>query len=260
MNMLILLHTSKTMHSVPGVSTMPLFLKKTVELHRYLSSLETADLMSAMKLSPALAESVASDIAVWTTEPGRQTPAVRAFIGDIYSGLQAGSWSKADLDFAQDNLRILSGLYGLLRPLDGVMPYRLEMGYRLPDDRYGNLYTFWGDMIAAALPKTGPIVDLAAVEYDKTITKYVDTARIIRPRFLTVSGKTGKPEFVVVHAKIARGAFARWMITRRISEISLLRDFSEIGYVFDEQLSSEQEPVFVCKQFGGTGLSVRLQS
>lgn len=239
--------------------TRPLLLEKAQELGAYLKTLSPQQLAKAMKLSPGLAEKTHALIAAWTTEPEQQSLAIDSFIGDIYSGLHASDLPADDRDYANETLRILSGLYGLIRPYDGIFPYRLEMGYRLPDPAFANLYTFWGDSIAACLPAEGPVINLAAEEYSKTVTRFVDPARVWTPRFLTVNPKSGRPEFVVVHAKIARGAFARWLITERIQDVSALTQFAEIGYRFASDLSAAGSPTFVCETFQGKGLSIRLQ-
>lgn len=237
----------------------PQFIEQAKELDSYLKSLSAAKLAKMMRLSPALAEKTKGLIRYWTSLPAAQTPAIDSFIGDIYSGMQAPTFSAAERKYADQHLRILSGLYGLLQPLDGITPYRLEMGYKLLDHPAKDLYYYWGQRIAKALPKTGPILNLTAVEYSDAVTPYMDTSRFIAPRFLTVSPKTGEPAFVVVHAKIARGAFARWMIVNRIDKPSTLLDFAEIGYKYVKKLSKSAEPVFVCKEFGGIGLSIRMQ-
>ena len=258
--MIILLHSSKTMKSLPQPGLrQPCLLDHARTLDASLKTLTPAELAKAMQLSPALAQKTHDLIAAWTDDPAAQTPAVDSFIGDIYSGLHANDLPPADRDYADETLRILSGLYGILRPYDGICPYRLEMGYKLPDPRFSSLYTYWGDAIAQCLPPDGPIVNLAAVEYSQTVTRYVDPARVVAPRFLTVSPKTGTPEFVVVHAKIARGAFARWLITHRITDPSEITGFDEIGYKYEESLSGEEGPTFVAETFEGKGLSIRLQ-
>jgi cytoplasmic iron level regulating protein YaaA (DUF328/UPF0246 family) len=212
-----------------------------------------------MELSPTLATKVHEQIADWSSEPDQQWPAVESFLGDIYSGLQISSFSAADRTYAGRHLRILSGLYGILRPYDGISPYRLEMGYRLPDAKYASLYRFWGDTIAEQLPKTGPIVNLAAGEYSKAVLDHVDPRRVITPRFLTVNPKTGAATFVAVHAKIARGSFARWLITSRVKpNAEALQGFADLGYRYDPVTSGEREPSFVCEDFEGKGLSIRL--
>ncbi len=125
-----------------------------------------------MHISPKLADKTHALISSWEDTPNCQRPAIDSFLGDIYSGLQVLDWSDRDRDYADKNLRILSGLYGILRPLDGIYPYRLEMGYKLPDLRFSSLYKYWGDTIAASLPVDAPLINLAAVEYSKTITPY----------------------------------------------------------------------------------------
>jgi cytoplasmic iron level regulating protein YaaA (DUF328/UPF0246 family) len=173
--------------------------------------------------------------------------------------LQIDSFSAADRTYAEGHLRILSGLYGILRPGDGISPYRLEMGYRLPPGKYSNLYQFWATSIAEQLPASGRIVNLAANEYSKTVVRHVDVDRLLTPRFLTIDPASQQPRFVVVHAKIARGAFARWLVTERVTDtMAAICEFSDIGYQYDEALSRPGEPAFVCREFGGKGLSVRL--
>jgi cytoplasmic iron level regulating protein YaaA (DUF328/UPF0246 family) len=258
--MLILLHSSKAMRSAPVASLRaPQLLDKAKELDGYLKTLTVAQLAKCMNLSTELAKKTKALIADWHADSKKQTAAIDAFIGDIYSGMQAPTMTAGERKYADEHLLILSGLYGLLRPLDGITPYRLEMGYRLPDEPFKNPVKFWGELIAKLLPPSGPILNLAAVEYSQTVTPYVDEARLIAPRFLTVSSKTGEPAFVTVHAKVARGAFARWMISNRISKASALLDFDEIGYRYVKKLSSSDAPVFVAKEFGGTGLSIRMQ-
>lgn len=260
--MIILLHSSKTMRraGANGVDLhRPLLLEQARQLAAYLKTLSPDQLAKTMQISASLAEKTRTLLAEWTDAPEAQSPAVDSFVGDIYSGLRANELSPDDRRYADETLRILSGLYGILRPLDGIAPYRLEMGYKLPDPPFANLYTFWGESIAACLPSEGPIVNLAAAEYARVVTRYVDGARIVTPKFLTVNPKTGEPGFVVVHAKIARGAFARWLITRRVQHVADLPQFAELGYCFDESLSAPAEPTFVAETFEGKGLSIRLK-
>lgn len=259
--MIILLHTSKTMrpanqHGQPLQT--PELRDKAKILAEYLKTLTPRQIAATMHVSPKLADKTHELIAGWNDDPASQRPAIDSFIGDIYSGLQVPDWSASDRSYADSNLRILSGLYGILRPLDGIYPYRLEMGYRLPKQPFSSLYGYWGDAIAKTLPSEGPIINLAAVEYSKSITAYADTARIISPTFLTRNPKTKEPAFVVVHTKIARGAFAAWLIKNRISKAADLARFNELGYIYDKAASTPKLPVFVCKEFGGLGLSIRL--
>lgn len=212
-----------------------------------------------MKLSPAKAKQVQEVWSKWSLDPVSSIPAVDAFIGDIYSGLQVNRWSKSDREYAHEHLRILSGLYGVLRACDGIRPYRLEMGYKLPTGV--SMYAFWKDasdkMVSAIAPETSHLINLSSVEYTKALLPYTDLP-VITPKFLTVSPKTGEPEFVTVHAKVARGAFARWMIQGRVESTDALKDFADLNYSYDASRSTENEPVFVCQEFGGIGLSVRL--
>jgi uncharacterized protein len=258
--MIILIHSSKTMrHSGSGTRLrQPVLIDKARRLHTYLLTLSPEQLGRVMSISPALAEKTHALIAEWTAEPERQSLAIDSFTGDIYSGLHANDLPPDDREYADKVLRILSGLYGILRPYDGISPYRLEMGYKLPDPTFASLYAYWGDSIAATLPADGVVVNLAAEEYSQVVTRYIDPARVAAPRFLTVSPKTGQPVFVVVHAKIARGAFARWLITQRIEVVSDLSGFDDLGYHFAAELSSPESPTFVCETFGGKGLSIRL--
>lgn len=242
----------------------PLLLEKAQQLAEYLKTLSPAQLAKSMSISAALAEKTHALIADWTADPAQQSLAIDSFVGDIYSGLHANDLSPDDRDYADQTLRILSGLYGIISPYDGIYPYRLEMGYRLPDPAFASLYAYWGDSIAACLPPEGLIVNLASEEYAQTVTRFVDTNgpgadRIVAPKFLTMDPKTGKPGFVVVHAKIARGAFARWLITNRIQDVSALPQFDDLGYRYFRDLSSAGSPTFVCETFGGKGLSIRLQ-
>jgi uncharacterized protein len=258
---IILLHSSKTMKTRPhaGVLRQPQLIKKVQELDMYLKRLAPSQLAKVMHISPSLANKTQALIAAWTTEPARQSLAIDSFVGDIYSGLRASELTAAERDYADETLYILSGLYGVIRPYDGICPYRLEMGYKLGGSSpYSNLYSFWDDAIAKSLPGNGLIVNLSSVEYSQTVTKFVDPARVVSPKFLTIDPKTGEPAFVVVHAKIARGAFARWLIQSRVQNSSELNGFREIGYEFNEALSTPAEPAFVCKEFGGKGLSMRL--
>jgi cytoplasmic iron level regulating protein YaaA (DUF328/UPF0246 family) len=255
----ILLHSSKTMRlpDVPAKSLgTPQLLdqaKQLVAQYRGLSLVKFADIM---KISTKKSSDVHLMYGRWSAHSARQAPAIDVFIGDIYSGLQVQTWSYRDRIYAHKHLLILSGLYGAVRACDGIMPYRLEMAYPLP--KGGSLYGFWGDRIAKIVPTdTTFIINLSSVEYTKAVLPYIDTP-VITPKFLTVSPKTGEPTFVTVHAKIARGAFARWLIQNKVEKLDELKEFNDLGYKYDPATSTLEQPVFVCKQFKGLGLSVRL--
>ena len=255
----ILIHSSKTMRvptEVQSPLSAPQLLAEATELAAIMRGLSPAELGKLMSISDKKAAEVRALYTAWKeSSPG--VPAIDAFVGDIYSGLQAQSWSAADRDYAHRHLLVLSGLYGALRACDGVLPYRLEMGYKLPDGR--SMYQYWGNTIASILPaETTLIVNLSAVEYTKTLLPYLPNIPVVAPKFLTISPKTGQPTFVTVHTKIARGAFARWLVQKQIDNVADFSTFDELNYRYDEAQSTPEQPVFVCQTFGGIGLSVRL--
>lgn len=261
----ILLHSSKTMKHDLGerIESLqaPLLLCEADLLATRMKKLKPNEIKEYMKLSDAMAEKTYGLIQGWNGTNVRWLPAIDAFLGDIYSGLQAQALDESARQYANEVLYILSGQYGVLRALDAVQPYRLEMGYKIPSaspGKHESLYAFWGDEVARVLPRNRTILNLSAVEYTKAVLPYMHTARVITPRFLTISQKTGEPVFVTVHAKIARGAFARWVIDRRIEDERALRDFQLLGYRYSSALSTELEPVFIAQTFEGLGLSVRL--
>lgn len=257
--MLILIHTSKTMRSdvltLPAVSE-PQYLAEARELVSYVRTLSVNQLASCMQVSEVLAKKVQTQLLDWQGQ-GRAS-AVSSFVGDIYSGLQSAQWDDADIAFAQKHLRIVSGLYGVLRPLDAVEPYRLEMGCRLPHEQYKYLDQFWQTKLVGLIQPSEVVINLTAVEYSKALVLQLPQAKVITPVFLTMSPKTGEPTFVTVHTKIARGAFANWLICNRVSEAAELERFTDLGYSYSTTLSTPQKPTFVCREFGGLGLSVRL--
>lgn len=257
----ILLHSSKTMRSQAKTSSpyqKPQFVNEAIDFMAYAKKLSSTQLAKTMHLSPSMAKKTHTLLQNWTSSPNKQSPAIDVFLGDIYSGLQAQTFTASDRRYANQHLFILSGLYGILKALDSIYPYRLEMGYRFPQPSYKNLYHLWGEKLASALPPTGTIVNLSSVEYTKAILPYIAEERVITPKFMTRHPKTKQPTFVVVHAKIARGAFAHWMIQRRIDTLAKLVEFNELGYYVDLSLSTIESPVFVCDSFQGLGLSVRL--
>lgn len=175
-------------------------------------------------------------------------PSVLAFQGDVYKGLDAGSLSKQDLGWAQDHLRILSGFYGVLRPLDLMQPYRLEMGTRLGNTRGKNLYQFWGNRLADALNAevadhpSPAILNLASNEYFKAVPKKRLDSRLIQADFKEI--RDGKPRVISFFAKRARGLMARFLVQERIDDPEGLKDFAEEGYGFNSDLSSDDRLVF----------------
>lgn len=272
----ILLHSSKTTRTpvsqgnVTGDTQIPALYHEVAKLEEYLKSLSPNQIKKAMALSEPMAHKTHTLIEGWS-DANPTLPAIDLFLGDIYSGLQAQTFTSQDRQYANNHLFILSGLYGILRALDEIQPYRLEMGYKLPGNIHDpsqpnitSLYEFWGDKIAKALPESEVIINLSAVEYTKAVFPHVknlekfNNSTIITPKFLTISPKTGEPTFVTVHAKIARGAFARWLIQHRIEDLTTLKDFNDIGYTYNAELSTPEQPVFVAQEFKGLGLSIRL--
>jgi len=237
-------------------TTEPRFIHRARELNKYVCARSTDEIASLMHVSPKLADAITLQASKWSK--GVPFPAIDSFIGDIYSGFRGAELTEAERAYAQTHLVILSGLYGLLRPLDGVVPYRFEMGYSLPGFTAKNAATYWGDSIAAELPSEGYIINTSSAEYMKVILPFVDAARVITPQFLTVNKKTGEPGFTAVHSKIARGAFARWLIQTGIQDPHDFFTFHDLGYEYDETRSTLHEPVYICKDFKGIGLSVRL--
>lgn len=237
----------------------PELIDKAVTLDKYLKTLSSSQLQRVMHISADLAQKTYKTIAEWNIKPNEQICSIDSFIGDIYSGLQADRFSTEDRLFANHHLRILSGLYGILKPLDGIRPYRLEMGYKLNNKLFTNLYNFWGDSIAKTLPNNKVIVNVSSDEYMRVILPYVNHDKVITPKFLTVNPITKEPTFVAVHAKIARGAFARWLIINRLTEKDRLIEFNDLGYNLSNKLSAPNQPVFICQNFGGLGLSLRLK-
>lgn len=256
--MIILLHSSKTMRLVGADGQQlrsPQFLDQSKELYGYMKTMSVPQLQKTMHISAALAEKTHQLIGQWTTDPAKQSLALDSFVGDIYRGLRSSELTQEDRAYADKHLYILSGLYGCIKPLDGIYPYRLEMAYKLPRKAFNNLYTYWGSSVADSLPD-GPIVNVSSVEYSKLVLPYVDQDRVIAPEFLTIDSKTDQPTFFAVHAKVARGAFARWMIKHRIDSVQNLNQFNDLNYKYVAELSSPNKPTYVCKTFGGIGLTV----
>lgn len=211
------------------------------------------DLSQMMKISPALGELNFERFQDWTLPftPDNARPAVLAFNGDTYVGLDVrGSFSERDYTHAQKVLRILSGLHGVLRPLDLIQPYRLEMGSKVRTDRGRTLYDFWGDDVTdrlaadlAASPGAKVLVNLASQEYFSVVRRDRLDARIVSPRFLDAAGD-GEHKVVGFFAKRARGAMASWIVRERITSPRRLTEFDADGYRYDATRSTRDEPTF----------------
>lgn len=206
-----------------------------------------ADLMKLMSISETLAVLNRDRFRDWADAP--EKPAVFAFAGDTYTGLDAATLSDDALRHAQSNLRILSGMFGLLRPLDALKPYRLEMGSKLTNPAGKDLYTFWGDRIARALnddaKDTGAthLLNCASQEYFGAVDTNALAIPVITPRFL--EDKPNGPKVVGFYAKQARGAMARYVAENRITDPADLRGFTTGGYAFQPAQSTDSTPVFL---------------
>ena len=234
--------------------TKPLFKADITELAKVAKTQSAADLKKLMHISDNLAELNAERFKAFNLE-GKSNSAKSAglaFDGDVYWGLDANTLDDDALAYAQDHLRILSGLYGVLRPLDLIQPYRLEMGTKLKTKRGGSLYEFWGSKIAEQIGKDlkghdeQTIVNLASNEYFKAVDEKVLDKKIVTPKFLNV--KDGKSRQVQYYVKFGRGQMARWIMENRVDTAEGLKDFNQDGYKFVKKESSESELVFSRKQ------------
>lgn len=233
--------------------TKPDFQADAVALAETARGLTADQLKALMKLSDNLAKLNQTRFAEFETAPNpdQLRPAVMAFAGDTYQGLEAHSLDADELRWAQEHLRILSGLYGVLRPLDGIQPYRLEMGSRLATKQGKNLYQYWSDRIATALndhaSKVGAdtLVNCASQEYFGAVDLDALNLRVITPQFKEDKGDGKGPKIVSFYAKKARGAMARYIVQNRVTDADMLKDFDAGGYSWRKDLSTSDEPVFV---------------
>ena len=252
--MLALISPAKTLDyetALPSSNfTQPRLLDQSEQLIEVCRELSASQLASLMSVSEKIAQLNVARFQDWQTEfdfaNARQ--AIFAFKGDVYTGLDAYALNDSQMDFAQQHLRMLSGLYGLLRPLDLMMPYRLEMGTKLQNPRGSNLYEFWGkritDLIQQDLQHTNSqiLLNLASDEYYKAVKESALDAQIIKPVFL--DQKNGKYKVISFYAKKARGLMARFVIEQQIQQVEDLKAFNSEGYYFDAENSNAKELVF----------------
>ncbi len=252
--MLILLSPAKTLDfgiSVKGKKfSQPEFLQEAQMLVDLLKKMTPDELQQLMKINVKLAHLNATRFMEWHLPftPENAKPALQVFRGEVYTGINADDFDEQDHDFARDHVRILSGLYGLLRPNDLIQPYRLEMGTKLQNEKGRDLYRFWGDKITRSvnrtLKETGQkiIVNLASDEYFKAIDVNGIDAEIYTPVFLDY--KNGKYKFLTVYGKRARGMMTRFIVKNRITDIEQLKLFDESGYYFNVEMSTDRKWVF----------------
>ncbi|MFM2482488.1 peroxide stress protein YaaA [Celerinatantimonas sp. YJH-8] len=252
--MLAVISPAKTLDFNPAVVagnyTQPELLEESQRLIDEASLLTPAQIGSLMKISDKLAGLNAARFSQWQTpfELGSAKPAILAFKGDVYTGLDADSLSESDLEYASNHLRILSGLYGVLRPLDLMMAYRLEMGIKLKNPRGNDLYQFWGTLITDKLNEVLAqqqdewLINLASNEYFKSVKPKELQAKIITPVFKDF--KNGQYKVISFYAKKARGLMVRYMLQHRIDDPLQLQAFDWEGYQYSEDESTSDTFVF----------------
>ncbi len=231
--------------------TEPAFGEDAMRLAKTMRNLTLGDLKGLMDLSDDLAKLNRDRFKSYAAEPDADAirPAALAFAGDTYQGLEAASLDDEEMSWAQDHLRILSGLYGVLRPLDAIQPYRLEMGSRLKTRRGKSLYDYWGDDLAKALNTQASeigaevLVNCASQEYFGAVPIKALKLKVVTPQFF--EDKNGTPKIVSFYAKKARGAMARYIVQNRITSAESLLDFDTGGYAYAPELSTEDKPAFL---------------
>ena len=253
--MLLLVSPAKDLDLTPSVTplavTQPALLAEATALAAICKTLTPADLSSLMHISDKLAGLNAARFAEWQPPftPDNAKAALFMFNGDVYQGLDAASLSTADLSFAQQQLRILSGLYGVLRPLDLMQAYRLEMGTSLANPAGKDLYAFWKSRLTAHLNSelaalnTDTVLNLASQEYFKAVDTKVLQARVISPEFKDL--KNGQYKIISFYAKKARGLMARYVIQQRLTAAEGILGFNLAGYYYSAEHSRPDKPVFL---------------
>ncbi len=256
--MLLLISPAKTLDYETPVTTQlksdPEFTDRAETLIKNLRNYAPQDIADLMKLSDKLASLNVARYQSWDKDHNEENAkqAMLAFKGDVYTGLAAETFDEADFQFAQNHLRILSGLYGLLKPMDLMQPYRLEMGTKLPNDAGKNLYNYWGSTITdrlnqeLAAHQSPVIVNLASNEYFKSVQPKALNARLISPEFKDL--KNGQYKIISFYAKKARGLMTRYAIQNRIENPEDLKQFDLEGYAFNESMSDGDKWVFTRDQ------------
>ena len=256
--MLTVLSPAKTLDfetpSTAPKHSQPLLLDESEKLIDILTTKSPHDLQKMMGISDTLAALNVERFHEWRRpfNKGNAKTAVLAFRGDVYVGLEADSFSDEDFAFAQDHLRILSGLYGVLRPLDLMQAYRLEMGIKLDNPNGSNLYQFWGskitDLLNKHIKKSGSttLLNLASNEYFKAIKKKELNAEVISPAFRHY--RDGNYKMISFFAKRARGTMAAWVTKNKINSVDDLKEFNLDGYRYNKTLSTESAPVFTARR------------
>ena len=253
--MIILLSPAKTLDYSKDFNfqpSVPTFLNDSAKLVKGLKSKEPKDIASLMSLSDKLAMLNFERFQSWSAAKkigADSKHALFVFKGDVYQGLQAEEFSRGDVNFAQKHLRILSGLYGELKPLDLIKPYRLEMGTKYKNERGDNLYQFWGDKIQKNIlkelkdNKSNLVINLASNEYFSVLGAFPKEVNVVSPVFK--DAKNGEYKLISFYAKKARGFMSSWIIKNRVKKAADLKNFNEEGYYYSKKLSTDSEPVFL---------------
>jgi len=248
--MLVVISPAKklNMHPSPTIEpTQPMFGQEANELARVMQKLNLDELQSLMGISANLAKLNAERFASFGAQDKK--PAALAFAGETYQGLEAATLEPEDMAWAQNHLRVLSGLYGVLRPLDAVEPYRLEMGSQLVTEQGKSLYQYWGSKIAVALNEqavntnSSLLVNCASKEYFGAVDPASLKLPVVTPVFL--ENQNGKAKIVSFYAKKARGAMARFIVQNRLNDLAELYDFNAGGYLYQPNCSDADNLVFM---------------
>ena len=255
--MLILISPAKTLDfdtpSVAPKHSQAGMLDDSEQLIDILTTKSPLDLEKMMGISSKLAQLNAERYHQWSRPFNKKNAkqALLAFKGDVYTGLNAETFSEADFLYAQEHLRILSGLYGVLRPLDLIQPYRLEMGIKLENSRGKNLYEFWGERITKKLNsqlkkiESDTILNLASNEYFKSVKHKELNGKLVTPVFK--DWKNGQYKMISFFAKKARGTMSAWLIQQQVEDLAKLKRFKIDGYKYSAAESSPEKPVFLRK-------------
>lgn len=235
-------------------TSQPELLNESETLIESLKNLAPQDVCELMRLSDKLGQLNYQRFQTWSRPftASNARPAVLAFNGDVYQGLDANSFSKQDFTFAQQHLRILSGLYGVLRPLDLMQPYRLEMGTKYANDRGKDLYAFWGDLVTQALNaqarkiKATALINLASNEYFRSVKTGDLVVPVIEPVFK--DWKNQQYKVISFFAKKARGLMSAYIIKNKLTEADQIQAFDSAGYQFNQSMSCDKQWVFLRKQ------------
>ncbi|GAB3014344.1 peroxide stress protein YaaA [Cyclobacterium sediminis] len=249
--MIVLISPAKTLDYNPtaiSIKSQPVFKKEIAELVSIMKKKSGKAIQDLMGVSENLAdlnvERYKQFSDVFNEENAKQ--ALLAFKGDVYTHIDVASFSEEDFSFAQEHLRILSGLYGLLRPMDMIQPYRLEMGVKLKNKRGKNLYEFWGDKITKALNEIAdeqPVINLASKEYFKAVKKKALKSQLVSPVFKEY--KNGSYKNIGIFSKQARGLMTDFIIKNKVEDPEMLKTFNEGKYEYSESKSSSDEWVFI---------------